>query len=158
MRFTIKQRIMAFGKQYKAFDESDNQVFEISSELFSPERRKQVLDMGGNAVAWSEWPVMSSRAELSAGGSAGTLDIPYVSLSPEWPGDCNGAPMNVTGDFFRLSFTVAKEGETVATIDKRVISFSDTYEVEVNEAKLPPEFALLITALIDHKYYSEQGR
>jgi uncharacterized protein YxjI len=158
MRFTIKQRIMAFGKQYKVFDESENQVYEVSSELFSPERKKQVLDMGGNAVAWSEWPILSGRAELSAGGSVCTLDIPYVSLSPEWPGDCNGLPMTVSGDFFRLSFTVAKEGETVATIGKRILAFSDTYEVDVNEAKILPELALLITALIDHKYHSEEGR
>lgn len=39
-----------------------------------------------------------------------------------------------------------------------VIAFSDTYEVDVNEEKLAPEFALLIVALIDHKYHSDDGK
>jgi uncharacterized protein YxjI len=158
MRFTVKQRIMAFGKQYRAFDESNAQAYEISSQLFSPERRKEVLDMGGNMVAWSEWPIMSGRAELSAGGDACALDIPYVSLSPQWSGMCGGDSIDVSGDFLRLSFTVSRAGEMVATIYKRIIAFSDTYEVDVNEARLRPEFALLIAALIDHKYHSDEGR
>jgi uncharacterized protein YxjI len=157
MKFTIKQRIMAFGKQYKVFDDSESQAFEINSMLFSPERRKEVLDMSGSAVAWSEWPILSTRAELTVGSGTCSLEIPFVSLKPSWMGEYTGAPISVTGDFFRLSFTVYKAGETVATIAKRIIAFSDTYEVEVNEAKIPPEFVLLIVALIDHKYHSDNG-
>jgi uncharacterized protein YxjI len=157
MRFTIKQRIMAFGKQYKVFDESETQCYEISSMLLSPQRRKEVLDMGGAVIAWAEWPILTTRAELSAGGGSCALEIPLMSLKPVWSGDYAGLPLSIAGDLFRLSFTVAKEGEPVATIEKRVIAFSDTYEVDVNERMLPPEFVLLIVALIDHKYHSDKG-
>jgi uncharacterized protein YxjI len=157
MRFTIKQRIMAFGKQYNVFDELENQVFEIRSEIFSTERRKEVLDRAENSVAWSEWPVMSGRAELNAGSASCQLEIPYVSLVPSWTGVCGGSSLSVSGNFFKLSFTVELAGETVATIGKRIIAFADTYEVDVNEARLPPEMALLIVALIDHKYHSDKG-
>lgn len=157
MRFTVKQRIMAFGKQYRVFDISENELYEISSMLLSPERRKEVLDMGGNLVAWSEWPVMSGQAEMNAGSERCTLDIPFVSLTPEWDGDDSGKAIKVTGDFLRLSFTVSGAGGTLATIDKRFIAFSDTYEVDVVEPALRPEFALLIVALIDHKYHSDKN-
>lgn len=157
MTFTVKQRIMAFGKQYRAFDEAGNQVYEVTSMLFSPERRKEVLDMGGSVVAWSEWPVMSGQAVLNAGLDSSELDIPFVSLSPEWAGTVNGAPLSVSGDFFRRSFTVQAGGRAAATIDKRFLAFSDTYEVSVDESALRPEFALLIVAIIDHKYHSEKG-
>lgn len=158
MRFTVKQRIMAFGKQYRAFDESDTQAYEISSHLFSPERRKEVLDMAGSIVAWSEWPIMSGRAELEAGGDTCALEIPFMSLTPQWTGACGCDSIEVTGDLLRLSFTVSRAGEAVATVDKRIIAFSDTYEVDVNEARLKPELALLIVALIDHKYHSDESR
>jgi uncharacterized protein YxjI len=157
MKFIIKQRIVAFGKQYKVLDESENQVFEISSMLFSPERRKEILDMSGSSVAWSEWPILSTRAELTVSGASCALDIPFISLTPLWTGECAGAPISVTGDFLRLAFTVDKAGETVATIAKRILAFSDTYEVEANEVKITPEFVLLIVALIDHKYHSENA-
>jgi uncharacterized protein YxjI len=158
MKFTVKQKIMAFGKQYRAFDESENQVYEISSMLFSPERRKEVLDMGGSLVAWSEWPIMSGQAKLEAGNESCMLDIPFIGLTPEWSGDCGGAGIEVSGDFMRLSFTVQKAGSQVATIDKRIFAFGDTYEVDVDESAFPREFALLIVALIDHKYHSDEGR
>jgi uncharacterized protein YxjI len=158
MRFTVKQRIVAIGKQYKVFDESGSQVYEVSSMLFSPERHKEVLDMGGNIVASSEWPILSGHADLSAGSTSCSFDIPFMSLAPEWQGTCGADAMTVSGDLFKLSFTVARAGETVATIGKRIIAFTDTYEVDVNEAKLLPEFALLIVALIDHKYHSEENR
>lgn len=158
MRFTVKQRIMAFGKQYKVLDESENQVFEISSMLFSPERRKEVLDMQGNMVAWSEWPIMSGQAQLSAGQANCSLDIPFMGLTPEWSGYYESQDVTVTGDFMRLSFTVSKAGCQVASIDKRILAFSDTYEVDVDEAAFPKAFAMLIVALIDHKYHSKEGR
>jgi uncharacterized protein YxjI len=157
MKFTIKQRLMAFGKQYRVLDGGQNEVYEISSMLFSPERRKEVLDMGGNIVAWSEWPVMSGQAELNAGVERCTLEIPFMSLSPEWDGDDSGKSIRVSGDFLRLSFTVTGAGGTLATIDKRFIAFSDTYEVDVDESAFRPEFALLIVALIDHKYHSDKN-
>lgn len=157
MNYTVKQKIMAFGKQYRVFDSSENQMYEISSQLFSPERRKEVYDMGGNMTAWSEWPVMSGQASLSAGEDSCTLDIPFMSLTPEWTGmDSSGRGITVNGDFLRMSFTIAGDGGTLATVDKRILAFSDTYEVDVDESRLKPEFALLIAALIDHKYHSDQ--
>jgi len=158
MKFTVKQKIMAFGKQYRAFDESENQVYEIKSMLLSPERRKEVMDMEGNIVAWSEWPLMSRQASLSAGTESCTIAIPIMSIVPEWQGSQWKNGFSVKGDFFRMSFTVSEAGVTLATIVKRIIEFSDTYDVEVNETEFPKEFALLIAALIDHKYHSEENR
>jgi uncharacterized protein YxjI len=157
MTFTVKQKIMAFGKQYRVFDESGNQVYEISSMIFSPERRKDVFDMGGNLVAWSEWPVMSGQAELNAGAAHCELEIPYMSISPQWEGSMAGGTFQVQGDFMRLSFSISGAGGSLAVIDKRILAFSDTYEIDVNESAFKPEFALLITALIDHKYHSDNN-
>lgn len=157
MNFTVKQRIMAFGKQYRAFDEMENQKYEISSMIFSPERRKEVFDMGGNMMAWSEWPVMSGQAEMNAGVENCTLEIPFIGITPEWTGNCGGRQLNVVGDFFRLSFTVSMDGRSVATIEKRILAFSDTYEVDVDETAIRPEFILLIVAMIDHKYHSDKN-
>lgn len=158
MHYTVKQKLMAFGKQYRAFDVTNNQVFEISSMIFSPERRKEVLDMAGGIVAWSEWPVMTAQAWMECGGTRISLDIPFMSLSPEWSGsDSAGKSFTVRGDFFRRSFTVSLGGSEVAAIDKRFLSFADTFEVDVDESALRPEFALLIVAIIDHKYHSDNG-
>jgi uncharacterized protein YxjI len=124
MRFIVKQRIMAFGKQYRVLDELGAQVYEIRSHLFSLERRKEVLDMGESIVAWAEWPTLSSEAMLEAGGDIFLLEIPFVGLTPRWTGVCDGDSIEVTGDFFRLLFTVNRAGATVATIEKRIIAFS----------------------------------
>lgn len=158
MHYTVKQKLMAFGKQYRAFDAVGNQMFEVSSMLFSPERRKEVLDMAGNMLAWSEWPVMSAHTELSCRDSTLALEIPFMSLSPEWTGtDGSGNSVSVMGDFFRRSFTVSVGGVEVAGIEKRFLSFSDTYELDVDEAQFRPEFVMLIVAMIDHKYHSDNG-
>ncbi len=158
MHYTVKQKIMAFGKQYRAFDAVGNQMFEVSSMLFSPERRKEVLDMSGTMLAWSEWPVMSARAELACGSTTLALEIPFMSHSPEWTGtDGSGNSVAVVGDFFRRSFTVSVGGVKVAAIEKRFLSFSDTYELDVDESAFRPEFVMLIVAMIDHKYHSDNG-
>ena len=157
MTFTVKQKIMAFGKQYRAFDGAGNQMFEIRSMLLSPERRKEVYDMAGRLVAWSEWPVMSGQATMETGSARCSLDIPFVSLAPEWQGDCNGQPLRIAGDFFRRNFDVTVGGAMAAAIGKRFLAFSDTYEVDVSHGAIPPEFALLLVAIIDHKYHSDKN-
>lgn len=157
MTLTVKQKIMAFGKQYRAFDGNENQVFEIRSMLLSPERRKEVYDMAGRLVAWSEWPVMSGQATMETANDRCALEIPFVSLSPEWQGDLSGKSMRVSGDFFRRNYNITVGGALAASIGKRFLAFSDTYEVDVNEAVMRPEFALLLAALIDHKYHSDKS-
>jgi uncharacterized protein YxjI len=158
MKFTVKQRIMAFGKQYRVMDEAGNQVYEVSSMLISVERRKDVTDMEGNPVAWAEWPVLTGQAELNAGVEHGSMEIPFMSLSPRWELALgNGEQYAVEGDFFRLDFSVTGSRGTVATIGKRLLAFSDTYEVEVDEKTMNPTFVLLLAALIDHKYHSDKN-
>jgi uncharacterized protein YxjI len=157
MYFTVKQKIMAFGKQYRAFDDAGNQVYEIRSMILTPERRKEVFDMGGNLVAWSEWPVMSGQAVMECADTRVSFEVPFMSLAPEWTGtDGSGNSFAVTGDFFRRSFTVSVAGSQVATIYKRFLSFADAYEVNVSEG-FRPEFALLVVAVIDHKYHSDNN-
>ena len=118
MYFTVKQKIMAFGKQYRAFDGAGNQVYEIRSMILTPERRKEVYDMGGALVAWSEWPVMSGQAVMECGGARVSFEVPFMSIAPEWTGtDGSGNSFSVTGNFFRRSFTVSVGGSQVATIE-----------------------------------------
>ena len=158
MRFIVKQRIMAFGKQYRVLDEDGNQLYEISSMLLSAERRKEVLDMQGNIVAWAEWPVLTGRAELHAGVERGDMEIPFMSMTPRWELSMgNGAQYAVEGDFLRLDFSVTGSTGIIATIGKRLLAFSDTYEVEVRENAFNSTFVLLLTALIDHKYHSDKN-
>ncbi len=158
MQFTIKQRIMAFGKQYRVFDSSGNEVYEVRSQILSPERRKEVLDMQGRLLAWAEWPVMSGQAVLNAGLDSGHMDIPFMSLTPQWDLVMgNGRRYTVEGDLFRMGFGVNGDAGLVASVGKRILAFSDTYEVDVDERSLPPLFALLLVALIDHKFHSDNN-
>ena len=158
MKLIVKQKILAFGKQYRAFDETGNQVLDVTSMLYSPERRKEVLDMQGNLLAWSEWPVFSGVAELVCGGMRCNMDVPFVSLTPEWTMTAdNGERYTLTGDMFRLSFTVSGSRGVAASIDKRLLAFSDTYEVETVDAQFPIALALLLAAIIDHKYHSDNN-
>ncbi len=157
MNYSVKQKIMAFGKQYRAFDGAGNQVFEIRSMIMSPERRKEVYDMAGRLVAWSEWPVMSQSASLEAGTHSGSLEVPFMSLAPEWSGRYDGDSFEIVGDFFRRNFDIRVGGRQAAAISKAFFAFSDTYEVNVEESALAPEIALLIVAIIDHKYHSDKN-
>ena len=157
MNYTVKQKIMAFGKQYRAFDGSGNQIYEIRSMILSPERRKEVYDMAGRLVAWSEWPVMSEHASLVAGAHGGSLEVPFMSLTPEWNGSYDSAASSISGDFFRRNFDVRVGGRQAATIGKEFFAFSDTYEVNVDESMMAPEIVLLLVAIIDHKYHSDKN-
>ena len=157
MNYTVKQKIMAFGKQYRAFDGSSNQVYEIRSMILSPERRKEVYDMAGRLVAWSEWPVMSERASLQASTHSGSLEVPFMSFTPEWNGNYDSVSFEITGDFFRRNFDVRVGGRQTATIGKEFFAFSDTYEVNVDESVMAPEIVLLLVAIIDHKYHSDKN-
>ena len=158
MRLTVRQKIMAFDKQYRAIDAHGRQVYEINSAILSPERRKEVRDMQGAVVAWCEWPVLTGEAELECGGLRGRLQIPFMSFTPEWELQLiNGSSYTMVGDMIRHDFTVSSDRGTVATIGKRFLAFTDTYEVDVIDPTFPMELALLLTALVDHKYHSDNG-
>lgn len=158
MQLTVRQKMLAFGKQYRAIDAHGRQLYEVTSAILSADRRKEVRDMDGRLLAWCEWPVMTGHAEWECGPLRGGMEIPFMSFSPEWEmNPTNGDRYTMTGDMLRQNFTVQGPAGTVATIGKRFLAFTDTYEVETIDSGFPMELALLLTALVDHKYHSDNG-
>ena len=68
-----------------------------------------------------------------------------------------GKEMQVEGSLFAHSFTVMDAGTVVASIEKRVISWGDTYEIEIYD-KENVELLLFTVIVLDQVIHEKRNR
>ena len=65
--------------------------------------------------------------------------------------------LKVEGSFWGHSFGVFKGEQEVASISKQVLSFGDTYEIEVHD-ETKTELYLFLVIIIDQTLHEQKGR
>lgn len=157
MRLTIKQKILALGKQYRVFDHTNIKIYEIRSDVLSLDRRKVVLDNWGNQLGWVMWPFKgySDEATFCVGSSSAHMAFTAGGSLPEWQMQLDDKRFfTIQRDLNDMTFVIAGDEGDVATLRKHMMKVSDVYELILDEDKLPVGYALLLVALFDHKYHS----
>ena len=149
MRFYIKQKVFSFGDKFNIFDENQNVIYRVEGKVFSISNRLAFIDQNETVLYHAqrkvfsflpqyfiydsnEREVVSIKKHLSFFGSKFTLTI-------------NGKPMQISGSVFAHSFVVEDQGMPIVSIQKKYISWGDTYEISIDSDK---DLELLLFAVI----------
>lgn len=123
-RYLVSGSFMKIPKSFTITDTFDRPVAEITKAVFSFQPRFTV-EMNGQLVA-------TIRKEFSFFKPRYTID---------------GAGLDVSGDWWDMNFSVLRGGQPVATIHRKLLSWADTYEVEVLDETLEATIISLVVAI-----------
>lgn len=136
MRYVIREKFFHLGEDSQITDESGRPVYEVDGKVLSLHNTLKVRDMSGNEVA-------TVKRQLIALTPTYTIDRPgqdettvrkhFINiLGDHFTIDIPGPDdLEMTGNLFEHEFTIARGGQTVATVSKRWFSLRDTYGVEI---------------------------
>ncbi|CAF0796247.1 unnamed protein product [Adineta ricciae] len=164
-RYQIREKIFSLGDNFKIKDESGQDVYTVRSKLFSFGDKLILEDMAGNGLVKIRQELMHLHPTFNllsarSGDSDRQLAVvkkKFTFLRQKFTIDSVYGEYSLEGlDIFAHSFTLMKNGQTVAIVNKKFFSLSDTYGVEIagNEDHA---FVLSLIIILDQIIYDKHN-
>ena len=160
MRFYIKQKVFSIRDKFRILDESQRELYVVEGKFFSIKNKLELLNINGSQVLHAEKKVLSFMPRytiFSPHGDALAVVQRKMALRPKFIVEVDNEELQVEGSFFGHSFNVLRSGNVVASIQKKIISWGDTYEIHIAD-ELNVELYLFIVIIIDQVIHEQQKR
>ena len=132
MKLLFKQRLFSWFDSYDIYNEVGDTVYTVKGQL-SWGHCLKIYDANNNEIGTVQEKVLTffPKFEMYKGNEyIGCITKQFSFFKPKFSIDYNG--WDVNGDFFEWDYSVKNaEGGLVATIAKKIMSWSDTYVLDV---------------------------
>lgn len=148
MKLLFKQRFFSWFDSYDIYDENGETIFTVEGQL-SWGHELHILNKSGEHIATLKERIFTflPKFEIYLGEEyVGEIVKEFTFFKPSFSVDFMG--WTVDGDFFEWDYEICDGSSTVATVSKELMSWTDTYTIDVkNSADALP--ALLVVLAID---------
>jgi uncharacterized protein YxjI len=151
MLYKIRQKIFSFGDNFTIKDDKDEDQFIVRGKVFAIGDKLKIEDMFGNELVYIEQKVFRLLPEyniFSDGKHLAKVKKEFTFLKPRFNISSIVGNYTISGDFFGHNFEIIKNGSVVASVNKKWISFSDTYMAEIADTE-DQAFMLALVIVID---------
>jgi uncharacterized protein YxjI len=161
MKFYIKQKVFTFKDQFSIMDEQQNVKYQIKGKFLSLRNKLVLIDHKGLALLRAERKLFRFLPKYFVYDTKNQViaEVKRIfSLRPKFDLRIPHKDYHVDGSFFAHSFNIYDNtNNLVASISKKIISWGDTYEIEIiEEEKL--ELLLFLVIIIDQVVHERHNR
>jgi len=146
--YVIRERLFRLGEDSDITNEAGQPVLRVDGKVLSLHHRLILRDPAGRETGRVHRKLAALRPayEITVGGKdvAEVRKHLFTPFGERFTIDVHGGGMQIGGDLLSHEFTIARDGQTVATISKRWLTMTASYAVEV----APGEDDLLILASV----------
>ena len=148
MTLLIKQHVFSWSDTYDVYDETKTPKYYVKAEFFSLTHRIHIYRHSDGVEIGEideKFISMYGKADITIfGNRLGSITRKLSFFKPKYAIDYNG--WQIEGDFFGWDYSIRnRSGNEVAVIIKKLLSWGDTYTLEV--ANPDDELAALITVI-----------
>lgn len=158
MKFYIKQKVFTLKDKFKITDESQKPIYEVKGKFMSITNKLQLLDINGNLLYRSNRKVLALLAKYfiynQKDEEVATIQRKF-SLRPKFDLSILGKEMELEGSLFAHSFNIISNGQNLASIHKKIISWGDTYEIEIYDNE-NIELYLFVIIILDQVIHEKK--
>ena len=132
MRLLFKQRFFSWFDSYDIYDEMGNTVFTVRGDV-AWGHLLRIYDALGNEVGYIKEKIFTwfPKFEMYLGNNyVGSINKEFSFFKPRFNIDYNG--WQVEGNFFEWDYDITDRiGQRVATVNKELWNWTDTYVIDV---------------------------
>jgi uncharacterized protein YxjI len=161
MKFYIKQKVFSFKDKFNITDENENLLYQVKGKMFSLRNKLEMQNNKGEVLFTSMkklFRIFSKYTIFDKGEQDVATIVRKFSLRPKFDLSILNKEQTVDGSLFAHSFNIlANGGGTVASISKKIISWGDTYEIEIFEDE-NIELYLFVVIILDQVIHERKGK
>jgi uncharacterized protein YxjI len=160
MKFYIKQKVFSIKDQFNITDESQNLQYQVKGKFMSITNKLELLDKSGEMLFRSNKKVFTLMPKYfiynNRNEEVATIQKKF-SLRPKFNLSMYRERLTVEGNFFAHSFSVFNNGQLEASIQKKIISWGDTYEIDIADEE-NAELYLFVVIILDQVIHERKNR
>jgi len=160
MRFYIKQKVFSLKDKFTVKNSDGSDVYLLQGKMFSIHNKMQLMNIDGSTLLFAQKKLFRIFPEYIISNQHNE-DLASVKkkfgLRPKFDITVGHKSLKVEGSLFQHSFDVMDESKTVASIRKKVLSFGDSYEIEVYDEQ-HIELLLFLVIIIDQVIHEQKNR
>lgn len=134
MKLYIKQKVFSWRDQFSVKDKSGEDYYKIKGELIALGKKLHIYDQGGREVATIKEKLVTLRPkyEVYIEGRHYTEIVKEITLfRAKYRLKTIG--WEIDGSLFDHNYEIQDGRKTVAKVSKALISFGDSYEIDIKE-------------------------
>ena len=134
MKLALKQKVFSLKEAFTVMDEAGEPVYEVSGKLLSVGHKLTIRDMDGGEAAWIHQKVLSLVPKYFIGVSGRTeaeLKGHITLFKAHYTLETERGNWEIRGDFLEHEYRMERDGETVAAVTRKWLSWGDTYLLDV---------------------------
>ncbi len=148
MKLLFKQRLFSWFDSYDIYDENMQTVFTVQGKL-AWGHLLEIYDRNHNHAATLKERVLTflPKFEIYIGEEMiGEVKKEFTLFKPSFLLTCND--WQVDGDFWEWDYRITSNGRMIATIEKQLFNWTDTYVIDVFHPQ-DSLLALMVVLAID---------
>jgi len=160
MKYYIKQKVFSLRDKFKITTESQKDLYQVAGKFLSISNKLELQNIDGSVVLHAKKQVLSFLPKYFVytphNDELAVIQRKFA-FKPKFEIRVGAENLHVEGSLFGHSFHIMNDDDIVASIQKKVISWGDTYEIEVfTEQNL--ELYLFIVIIIDQVIHEQKNR
>lgn len=135
-QFYIKQQLFSVAEKFTVTDSENNVQYYVTGSLFNAQKNFEIRNTADDLVAKITKRVLAFLPKfIVETHNNETVEIkkdlsllrPHYTFTPQ--------NISVQGDIFEMNFSILNNKEEIATIQKKLFSFGDAYEITILDTK-----------------------
>lgn len=152
MKLYIKQKLFSFSQDFDIYDIEGTPVYRVKGNIIGFTRKQHLIDLATNEeVAFLRRKIFAILPKMEVfvrGTLVESIRMKLSFLKPRYELETLG--WTVEGNILGHEYEVRdREGDLVGQVTKRFLAWSDTFEVDINQAEADPVMVLAIILAID---------
>ena len=162
MRYLMKQKLFAFGDDFRIRDESGRDVFFVDGKVLTIRNKLAFQDMQGNELAFIRQRLLAlatsydiyRKGELYATVKKELFTFLGCRFYVDIPGPDD---LEASGNLLEHEYTFKRHGREVASVSKKWFSMTDSYGVDIAEGE-DDVLILASTVVIDMACHADERK
>lgn len=152
MRLYMKQRLLSWTQDFDIYNIDQRPVFHVEGQLLSIGRKLRIYDSNtSQELAYVEQKLLTLLPQMDVyvkGSQVASIKQQLTLFKPRY--EVSGPGWNIQGDIFAHDYKIySQDGTTIANIRKQFLSWSDAFELEINEQAADPVLVIAVILAID---------
>lgn len=135
MRLYIKQKVWSFKDRFSIKDESERDVYQVESELFSFAKKLRLFNTNNEEELYIEqslWKFLPEYHLYQYGEKVATVKKDFALLKNNFT--IFGRDWHIEGSVMAHDYVIKDGSKVIAEISKKWLSWGDTYEINIYDS------------------------
>jgi uncharacterized protein YxjI len=160
MQYFIKQKVFSLKDKFDVLNENQEPVFSVEGKMFSLKNKLEFSNMNGEVLFYAEKQLFKLFPEyfiFNNHGEQVAVVKKKFGFTPKYEVYEGNHSIQVQGNFIAHSFEITKNGSRAASIQKKLISWGDSYMIDIADQGSAILY-LFITIVIDQVAQAAQSK